>query len=230
MSYIPPPSVNQVWMQPWAADPKFYEVAQEQWRSEEAMWRYGELAALVSMWSVKDYEAGECKLCPTCNLGDPAVQSVYKQPAYEKCPTCYGALYVGPHGGVKAFLVKPSIWTWGEENTAWGRRGETERQEGNVTFPGSSFLQVRDYIFRGDGYRFQVTNWSGTHLATGFMTQSHTQTAVSYVAQVAREEPTTSPAYLIPPDQPTLISLLNQPYLRFPPEALWPPSLIGPQY
>jgi len=230
MSYLPPPNINQVAMQPWTADPRPYEVLQQQWLAQEAMWHYGELVALVSMWSVKDYAAGNCALCTTCNLGDPNIQAAYKQPGYEKCPTCYGALYVGPHGGVKSFFIRPSLWTWGEENTVWGRRGETERQEGNVILPAGTYVQVRDYIFRGDGYRFQVNSWSGAHLSTGLQAQSHTETAMAYTVQVAREEPTSSAAYLIPPNQETLIGLLNPVGMRFPLRTSWPQALPGPQY
>ena len=217
-------------MQPWTSDPRPYEVAQQQWLAQESMWHYGELAALVSMWSVKDFANGACQVCPTCNLGDPNIQSVYAQPGYEKCPTCFGALYVGPHGGVKSFLVRPSLWTWGEENTMWGRKGVTERQEGNVIFGAQTYLQVRDYVFRGDGYRFQVTAWSGQHLATGLQSQSHLQTAITYTAQVSREEPTSSAAYLIPPEQDVLMELLNPVGFRFPDLQTWPATLPGPSY
>ena len=225
-----PPLVNPTIFQPWTTDVRAWEIAQERFRANEVFWRYGELAALVSMWSVKDFQAGLVQECPTCNLGDLVVSSVYQQPAFEKCPTCFGVKYAGPHGGVKSFLVKPTLWTWGEEQTLWDRRGETERQEGTVTFPGTSFLQVRDYVFRGDGYRFQVLSWSGSHLASGFETQSHSETAISFVANVAREEPTTSPAYLIPPGTDVLIQLLNPSDLRWPPTDDSPPTLQGPQY
>jgi hypothetical protein len=230
MSFVYPPAVNPAVRQPWSQDPKAWEIANERFRANEAFWRFGELAALVSMWSLKDFQAGLVEACPTCNMSDLVISSVYQQPSYSKCPTCFGVKYAGPHGGVKSLLIKPTLWTWGEENTFWDRRGQAERQEGTVTIPGTSFLQVRDYIFRGDGYRFQVLSWSGSHLASGFETQAHTSNALTYACQVAREDPATSPAYTIPPGTEVLEQVLDPAYLRWPPLDEAPPLLQGPQY
>lgn len=112
----------------------------------------------------------------------------------------------------------------------WDRRGQVERQEGNVIVPGTSYLQVRDYIFRGDGYRFQVLSWSGSHLASGFSSKPHTDTALTFVCNVAREDPASSPAYIIPPGTDVLQQILDPSFLRWPPLDEAPPLLQGPQY
>jgi hypothetical protein len=230
MSFVYPPAVNPAIRQPWAADVRAWEVANERFRANEAFWRFGELAALVSMWSLKDFQAGRVGACPTCNFNDNVISSVYVQPSFEKCPTCFGVKYAGAHGGVKSFLIKPTLWTWGEENTQWERRGEVERQEGSVIVPGTSFLQVRDYVFRGDGYRFQVLSWTGSHLASGLSSKAHTATALTYVCNVAREDPASSPAYIIPPGTEVLEQVLDPSFLRWPPLDEAPPLLQGPQY
>lgn len=230
MSFAYPDPVNTATRQPWTQDVKAWEIYNERLRANEAFWRFGELAALVSMWSLKDFQAGLVEPCPTCNFGDDTISSVYQQPSYSKCPTCFGVKYAGPHGGVKSLMIKPTLWTWGEENTLWDRRGQVERQEGNVTTPGTSFMQVRDFIFRGDGYRFQVLSWSGSHLASGFETQAHTSNALTYQYQVAREDPASSQAYIIPPGTEVLEQLLDPSYLRWPPLDEAPPLLQGPEY
>ena len=229
MSYYPP-AVNPAVRQPWAADVRAWEMANERFRANEALWRFGELAALVSMWSLKDFQAGLVEACPTCNMSDLVISSVYQQPSYSKCPTCFGVKYAGAHGGVKSFLMKPTLWTWGEENTFWDRRGEAERQEGTVTIPGTSYLQVRDFVFRGNGYRYQVLSWTGSHLASGFSSKAHTDTALTFVCQVAREDPATSAAYTIPPGTEVLEQILDPAFLRWPPVDEAPPLLQGPQF
>jgi hypothetical protein len=230
MTFAYPDPVNPTIRQPWARDTRAWEIANERYRANEALWQFGELAALVSMWSIKDFQAGLVEACPTCNFGDNVISSVYEQPSYSKCPTCFGVKYAGPHGGVKSFLMKPTIWTWGEEQTLWDRRGEVERQEGNVTVPGTSFLQVRDYIFRGDGFRFMVMSWTGSHLHSGFETQAHTANALTYQCQVSREDPATSVAYIIPPGTEVLQQVLDPAFLRWPPLDESPALLQGPQY
>jgi hypothetical protein len=96
-------------------------------------------------------------------------------------------------------------------------RGEANVQSGQVTTTGDFRMEPRDFIFRGDGRRFQVSSIQATHLSSGFGTQSSTDTAIGAVYGVAEENPN-SPAYLIGPDAQGLMELLNPAYARTPPD------------
>lgn len=197
----------------------------ERRRATEGMYRFGELAAFVSMWSINDFNAGLVAHCTNClDNNDEVIAGVFNQPSYEDCAVCYGTRMSGPHGGVKSFLIRPSLWTWGEDQTVWDRRGQVEHQEGTVTTTGDTFLQVRDFIFRGDGYRFMVASWSGSHLTTGMVSPPHSNTAVTMTYQVARESGT-SQVQLIPPAPDIIVALLNPGGFRYP-----PPYQPGPVY
>lgn len=189
-------------------DRRWWENYQESFRATDALYRIGEWAAFVFMWKPQDAAAGDVKRCPTCTYGQNLVDQVYQQPAYDRCPTCYGVLFAGAHGGVKAMLIRPSIWQYGEKDIQWLPRGETEVQNATVTTSGDVRLFKRDYIFRGDGYRFGVNSVQVLHLSSGFGTPSHTVSALTSSYGVAAEHES-SPAFMIPPNVFSLEMLIG---------------------
>lgn len=196
-------------------DRRWWEVYQEQFRVRDALQRIGEWAGLVNMWKTDDFNSGWVSRCPTCQSTEPYISQVYQQPAFDRCPTCLGTMYAGPHGGIKALSIRPTIWQYGEKDLQFMPRGETDIQSGQVTTTGDVRLYNRDYIIRGDGNRFGVTNVQALHLTSGFGTPSHTEAAISSSYGVSRESES-SPAYLIPPSVTGWIALLstdNQRYL-----------------
>ena len=197
-------------------DQQWWEVAQERFRQTDALNRIGEFSLFLLRWSVRDFNAGLVGLCPTCNDGDNVIQSVYKQSAFDRCPTCYGCYYSGIHGGIKAQLVRPTAWVFDEIQTDWQRKGEVEKQSVNLTSTGDFRCQPKDWVFRGDGNRYQISSVQALHLTSGFGTVSHTNTAVSVNYQAALENPS-SPAYTIPPLSGYLQDRLNPMYARFEP-------------
>jgi hypothetical protein len=200
------------------SDQQWWMVTQERQRQTDALNRIGEMCMFEILWSVRDFDAGTVGLCPTCNDNDPLIEAVYKSPAFERCPTCFSCRYAGPHGGIKAQLIRPTTWAFDEIQTDWQKRGEVERQSGTVTSTGDFRCQPRDYIFRGDGNRYQITSVEGLHLTTGFGTVSHGNTLVSVNYRVVLENPS-SPAYTIPPvSSDTLQTVLNLMYMRQAPD------------
>jgi hypothetical protein len=174
----------------------------------------------VLLWTVRDFKANSVLLCPNCQSvlnetpeATALIQATYKQPSQDRCPICYGSYYVGPAGGVKAILIRPSIWQFGEEQLQYLPRGATNIQSGSVTTTGDFRMEPRDFIFRGDGRRFQVNQVQVTHLSSGFGTQASSNTAISATYGVAEENPT-SPAYLIGPDAQGLMDMLDPAYTR----------------
>jgi hypothetical protein len=202
-------------------DQRWWEIEQERYRQTEALLRVGEWAGFATLWSRKDFDQGLAQRCPNCITSESLVNQVYLQPTFERCPVCFGSLFVGAHGGVKAFLIRPTIWQFSEEQTAWLPRGEVQHQTGMVTTTGDFRSQVRDFIFRGDGQRFSITSVTALHLSAGNGIQAHTNSAISMSYNVGLENPD-SPAYLIETDDATsLIDLLNTPYNRLIPD--WTP-------
>ena len=195
-------------------DQKWWEIVQERFRETDALYRIGEWATFVAMWKVEDFNSGLVQRCPTCVVGTTVIDNTYNQPTFDRCPTCYGALYAGPHGGVKSLQIRPSIWQFGEKDLQWLPRGETEVQNATVTSTYDVRLWKRDYIIRGDGLRFGVNSVSGVHLSSGFGVQAHTQTAITYTYGIQKEHES-SPAYLIPPNTQVITQLLNQLYARY---------------
>jgi hypothetical protein len=204
--------------QEFIPDRRWWENYSEQFRAADALWRIGELAFFVDMWKTDDFNAGFVTRCTTCqNNIEPYVSQVYEQSAFDRCPTCFGVMYAGRHGGVRALAVLPSMWQFGEKDLQWLPRGEVETQTAQVVAPGSFRLFKRDYIFRGDGNRFSVNSVQALHLSSGFGTTAHTESAITNTYSVALENPS-SPAYLIPPPQSVLLSLLATDNQRYVPD------------
>jgi hypothetical protein len=195
----------------WVNPQQWWEVGMERQRETDALLHLGETCIFIVKWSIRDFESGYVTKCPTC-LVDPTIQGIYNQPAYDRCPTCYGTMYSGPHGGIKAKLFRPAIWQYGEEQTQWQKRGETENQSASVTSTGDFRCQPKDYIFRADGNRYEIQQVEAVHLTTGFGAASHSNTMISVnYPRVVLENPS-SPAYTIPPLSEELIRELNPAY------------------
>jgi hypothetical protein len=196
------------------ADQQWWLVAREQRRSTDALWRIGEAVMIVIMWSTADRDAGYVGACPIC-VGPALAASVYQQSSNHSCSNCLGTGLSGPHGGVKAVLVRPSVWTWDEEQTQWLAKGEVDVQAATVTTTGDVWANRRDYVIRGDGNRYIVNGVSATHLSTGYGTPSHVADQISVSLTVVREMPS-SPIYALSPSATGIVGGLDNPYQRAP--------------
>lgn len=177
-------------------DQRWWEINLERQRTLDALYRNGEWAAFVFTWKVHDFERGWVQRCPNCQQTSSLVNSTYQSPAFDRCVQCLGTLYSGPHGGVKALLVRPSMWTFGEKDVQYLPRGETETVSANVTTTHDVRLYSRDYVIRADGNRFGVMGVNTTHLSSGFGPVEHTNTAINSSYSIVRENET-SPAYMV---------------------------------
>jgi len=161
------------------------------------LWRIGEPAFFLAMWSRTDYDAGRVDRCPTC-LGQNSVADAYDQASFANCPTCAGSGYAGPHGGVKICWLRPGVWTWDEEQTSWGTDGTADRQAATVTTIGDVWCNRRDWVVRGDGSRYAVIGVAANHLTTGFATPSHVSSAITTVLTLEREPFSSASRFLDP--------------------------------
>lgn len=208
----------------FVTDRRWWENYQESFRARDALYRIGEMAIFVYMWKASDFNLAQAnratyvQRCPTCTYGEALVNQVYQQPAFDRCPTCFGTLYAGAHGGVMALYFRPSMWQFGEKDIQWLPRGEIEAQNAQVVTTGDMRLFKRDYVFRGDGNRFGVTQVQSLHLSSGFGVVSHTESALTNTLSINRENES-SPAYMITlPHGGNILQLLATDNQRLPPD------------
>ncbi len=198
--------------QQWVADIQMWDIQRERVTHDEALYRLGEYACFVLMWTIRDFEAGLVARCSVCYLDLGIIADTYKQPSQDKCPNCFGTTF---EGGYKALLVRPSLWQWTEQVLNQDKRGDVETSQGTVNTTADFRCQPRDYVFRSDGQRFKIQSVDGERLVTGFGIQSHSATAIGYTYGIVRINPS-DPGYLIPPNQTVIMNRLDLHFARYP--------------
>jgi hypothetical protein len=194
-------------------DAKHWELENERFRHDQALYRYGEYAIFVTMWTMQDFEAGLVARCSTCYQPQGALEGTWQQPAYFKCPNCLGTSF---QGGYKAILVRPSLWQWNEPTLSMVQRGVINTNTATVQSTSDFRLQPKDYIIRGDGSRWQSQEVSGDHLDTGFGTQSGIWNATAFIYSNVTREDESSPIYLLPITEDYIQESIPQYYSREP--------------
>ena len=196
----------------WLPDPKSYEIEQERFRHDQSLWFYGEYAMFVLMWRIEDHENDLVERCGKCYIAYGKIAEVYGQPAKEKCDSCYGTTF---EGGVKAKIVRPSLWDTNEGLERERERGEVEIRTASIQSTNDFRLRNHDYIFRGDGTRWMVQSISTNHLRSGFDMPTQADTPLGYnFSEVVLQDDSTV-AYMIPPDEATLMTI-DLPGQRYP--------------
>ena len=204
--YAPPPQSHEAANPHWIADPHLWEVEQERWRHTDALFRFGEYTMFVLMWRIQDFEAGLVDRCPTCYVAYGEVADAYGQPAKRLCPDCYGTTF---EGGYRAKIVRPAIWDLGAELNQRTPRGELTVNAAQIQSTPDFRMKVEDYAFRGDGKRWQIKTIGVNRLNTGFYTVTDPNSLLAYnVGQAALEDPS-SVAYIIQPDETSLMATLD---------------------
>jgi hypothetical protein len=194
-------------------DPQRWAIEQERKRHDDALFGYGEYAMFILLWNFVDHELGLVERCPSCYISRGKIAEAYGQSDQNKCLACFGTTF---EGGYKAKIVRPSLWDANEEDYRKGDRGQFIQATASVQSTSDFRLRTGDYIFRGDGTRWQMRTLSTNHLRTGFETPTDALTPVGYnFGTVAREDEDTI-AYLIPPTTAELLILLNKSYTRVP--------------
>lgn len=196
-------------------DVKNWEIENERARHDQALYRYGEYAIFVLMWTVQDFEANLVGRCKTCYVPSEPVSDTWKQPAYFKCPDCLGTSF---EGGYKAILVRPSLWEWDEPKLQQDKRGVINTNVATVQTTADFRMQPKDYVIRGDGSRWQIQAMEGTHLDTGFGTQSGIWDATQFTYTNVTREDESSPIYLLPFSEGYIQQAIPQYFSRQPVE------------
>ena len=194
-------------------DVKPWEIENERARHDQALYRLGEYAVFVLLWTVQDFEAHLVGRCRTCYVPAEPVADTWKQAAYFKCPDCLGTTF---EGGYKALIVRPSMWTWDEPKQQQQERGVVNTNVATVQTTADFRMQPKDYIIRGDGSRWQVQQVEGTHLDTGFGTQSGIWDATQFTYTNVTREDESSPIYLLPLSEQFIQQAVPQYYSRAP--------------
>jgi len=194
--------------------------AQQQVRDShtEALYQMGEFAVFTLLWYAKDYDKGLVALCPTCTLSDSVLgrmSHAYEQPTREKCPDCYGTHF---QGGIRAQIVRPSLWTDSNTDTQHTPRGEASSDAMVIETTEDFSFRHGDYVFRADGGRYQGEELSGTWIRSGFDVPDYQKSVAGQISQARLEDPA-SVAYMIPPSADRLSAIL-----RVTTGTHWPPD------
>lgn len=198
----------------WLRDPQDYAVQQERYRHDQALNTYGEFAMFVLRWTIRDFKAGLVERCSECMIAYGKIADTYQQPARKDCPACYGTSF---EGGIRAKIVRTSLWDANEEDYQDARRGESVLQTASVQSTSDFRMRTGDYIFRADGSRWQMRTVSTNALRTGFLEPEH-RTEVGYNYGLVQREDEDTVAYMIPPATADLIAILDVRDVRYPPD------------
>jgi hypothetical protein len=188
---------------------RHYAIEIERFHHVEALYRYGEYAMFVLMWTLRDFEKGRVERCTRCFAdadNNALIADVYKQANMSSCPVCFGTSF---EGGYRALVVRPSLWVFTEDADRVEKRGVTINATGEVQTTHDIQFHSGDYVLRGDTTRWQVGPITAPHLSEGFETPTSTNNLIANSVRVNKEDPVSS-AYQIGPDRDELISILNQ--------------------
>jgi hypothetical protein len=192
-------------------DRQSYAIDQARDRHTEVLYRRGEYAMFVLMWTVHDHQVGRVNRCPICveRFGDDVVQAFGGQPAQDKCPACLGT---GMEGGWKAKLIRPSLWTIEmSDDEVQAKRGTYEQQAANIQSTFDFTMNRGDFVLRADGTRWFVRAPRTALLAegSGVLTDGAASLGFNYAG--ANREPLNSVAFLIDPEPDEIITILQPP-------------------
>lgn len=178
-----------------------YQWRQQQWadqfavdRHVEALHMVGELLVFTMMWRVPDFEAGLVARCATCYAGDREAEA-FKQSPRANCPDCYGTTF---EGGFRAQIVRPALVDDRSEELEDDVKAVMNHDAIAVETLGSFLMKKGDFIFRGDGKRYQCEQKGEDIIRTGFQT-TRTDDSFTGTIPAAHLEDPTAPVYNIPP-------------------------------
>jgi hypothetical protein len=134
---------------------------QERMRHEQALYQVGEYSMFILMWSLIDFEEGLVVRCTRCYGTTGTIQqrvaNVYNQPTQNECPDCYGTTF---EGGIRAKIVRPTIWADQDEKEKLAQRGVVHPERVSVESTWDFRMRQGDFILRADGSRWRVPTGS----------------------------------------------------------------------
>jgi hypothetical protein len=176
----------------------------------QVLYAIGEPALFTLMWKIEDYNAGLVDLCPRCRM-DPnsiegRIQKAYKQPLTARCPVCYGTTL---KGGIRAQIVRPTIFTDADEDETKSARGVVHQESLIVESTDDFRSRSGDFVFRKDGSRWQLGHPQRIMVRTGYEQPTQDATSLGYARITASREDETSVAFDLPPQQDELGAILT---------------------
>ena len=188
---------------------KNFAVDQENYRHDQAMYTIGELAMFLLMWKVEDHKNGYVRRCPRCytntDVNLARSTSAYNQPTLNKCPMCYGTTF---EGGVRAKIIRPALFTDTDDQETQAEHGVKYPQTTSVETTSDFRYRNGDYVLRQDGSRWQISTPQRVTVRTGFGHPTQQNDSIGYASAMATLEDKTSVAWIIPPNEDDLKSLL----------------------
>ena len=209
---IPPPRILPNNQPMYIRQSQDWALEQERMRHVEAIYWVGEPAQDVFLWKEEDYEAGYVSRCPRCRQVDGSIdariQEAYRQPVQTQCPWCFGTTF---DGGVRAKVVRPTIFTDTNEIERKGARGVVYPESCTVETTNDFRARMGDFVCRQNGSRWQLSVPNGILLRTGFMHVNQRDAGLGYAQIPAARMDRSSVAYQIPPNTDELDQWLTSP-------------------
>lgn len=191
----------------YVRDTQGWAVQQERQRHDQAIYSVGEYAIFFLLWNLLDFErglVGRCSLCSgaTSDAKHQAAAAVYSQPLVNKCPRCFGTTF---EGGLRARIVRPSVFGDADEQNQLDRKGQVNPEE--VLVESTSDFRVRqgDVVVRYDNRRYQLRTPRRVMLRTGFGSPEQSDAAINYSLTRASLQAPSTVSYQIPPADPAVI-------------------------
>jgi hypothetical protein len=205
-------------------DPQHFATGNLRQSHRDALYRFGEYSVYLLLWDLRDHENGLVGRCPECYLAYGDIADTFGQSSKEGCVPCVGTTF---EGGIKALLVRPSIWDISEEADEAERRGEINKRNSTVQSTEDFRARIGDYILRADGSRWKVEGLATNLLRTGFDHPTRAETSVGFnYAQVVQEDPTTV-IYKVPPSGDELVAFLDPTHPHFPGDFSTVETILG---
>lgn len=186
--------------QPWA-------VEQERRNHTQALWSVGETTMFALMWHIEDFQTGLVGRCKTCYLSQGKISDVYGQSDQNKCIDCFGTTF---DGGFKAIIVRPAIFSDTDEGETFHSRGVIHPNDLAIESTPDFRVRNGDYCFRATGERYYLRVPERITLRTGYGLPVQQEMAIGYNHSNAQVEDPTAVAYLIPPPQDEVNTILRR--------------------
>jgi hypothetical protein len=191
----------------WLRQEEDWATYQERMRHAQALYQYGEYSMFVMMWTFLDFEKGLVVRCTRCYGSNGTVQhrtaDVYNQPTQNECPDCLGTTF---EGGIRAKIVRPSMWADLDEKEELASKGVVHPERVSVESTWDFRMRKGDYIFRADGSRWRIPDSpQRVTLRTGYRHPDQAETSITYHRIEARYTEHHTVAALITPTTSTAL-------------------------
>lgn len=187
--------------QPWARD---HLAASHQ----EALYRFGEYAMFVLLWTAEDFDLGRVDHCQRCYETRHREAAVFGQAGQNRCPNCFGTSF---EGGFRARIIRPSLWGDSAPDTTKTPRGQVKSDSMAVETTGDFTVHHGDFVVRAGDRRYRALEIAGSWVRSGFADPTLDTAFSGTIPQVRLEDRKASVAYDVPPAAAGLDPVLRRP-------------------